>query len=218
MEKASKTEIRARIRVVSQLNLECFKKTVQNFFQEGTLTIVGSGLSMSEGIPGMGALADTLIKDVPSHIDKADDTTNWEQIAKLLGDGIDLESALHQTPATSAVEKVISRVTSNFIRFYEKRTLSNLLSGSHTLRFSDYVEHFNIRNTGIKVITTNYDRLIEFACEQKELRVNTLFVGRYAAKLSPEESIYSFCKGLRGSGNSKRLVSRHIDIWLKFPK
>ena len=48
--------------------LHQLKKEIQSFFDEGTVTIVGSGLSCSEGISGMGSLAKKLIKEVPSKI------------------------------------------------------------------------------------------------------------------------------------------------------
>lgn len=37
------------------MDIDTIKKLIQEFFQEGTVTIVGSGLSLAEGIPGMGS-------------------------------------------------------------------------------------------------------------------------------------------------------------------
>ena len=42
------------------MDIDTAKKIIQNFFQEGTVTIVGSGLSMAEGIPGMSDLSKEL--------------------------------------------------------------------------------------------------------------------------------------------------------------
>ena len=42
------------------------KKNIQRFFDQGTVTIVGSGLSCAEGISGMKALSKKLIEDVPN--------------------------------------------------------------------------------------------------------------------------------------------------------
>ena len=64
------------------------------------------------------------------------------------------------------------------------------------LRFSKYINHFNVRNNGLVVITTNYDRLIEYACEVNGIRVDNLFVGKYFARFEPEQSKYMFCKNL----------------------
>ncbi|MCM1494538.1 MAG: SIR2 family protein [Bacteroides sp.] len=47
------------------------------------------------------------------------------------------------------------------------------------------------------VITTNYDRLIEYACEINDIMVDTLFVGKYLASYKPDQSKYSCCIGIQ---------------------
>ena len=49
-------------------------------------------------------------------------------------------------------------------------------------------------NTGIPVITTNYDRLIEIASEAAGLGVDTMFVGHHIGSMNERECRLSFCR------------------------
>ena len=188
-----------------QLNLSDIKTIIQNFFQENTITIVGSGLSVAEGIPGMGLLAIELQEKIPQKISKKADKDNWEAISNRLKAGEGLEEALQNEKATSVIEEKIRETTVAFIREAERAVLNSVLLGDSRFRFSDYIQRFNIRNNGLTIITTNYDRLIEYSCELDGIRVDTLFVGRYVSQFSPDESKYSFYRAVYKSRGQSRV-------------
>lgn len=54
------------------IDLESIKIHIQDFFAENTLTIVGSGLSVAEGLPSMSDLAQQLIEEMPKIIEETD--------------------------------------------------------------------------------------------------------------------------------------------------
>ena len=176
------------------MDLDSIKQIIQDFFQESTLTVVGSGLSVAEGIPGMSALSNELQNKIPHFLSDHIDIEIWDEINKDLLTGVGLEQALHNTKPSPHIEDNIRTITANFIGNAEKRVLSDIISGRRILRFADYLGHFNIRNDGLVVVTTNYDRLIEYACEYKGIRIDTLFIGRFLAHFEPERSKYSFCE------------------------
>ena len=142
------------------MDIDTIKKLIQEFFQEGTVTIVGSGLSLAEGIPGMWELAKELQVKVPGMLSTSEDEANWETISNDLTSGVGLEQALHNTKPNSTVEECIRKITAIYIGEAEKGLFEDIVRKGKQLRFSEYLQRFNIRNQGMAVITTNYDRLI----------------------------------------------------------
>ncbi|MBD5118860.1 MAG: SIR2 family protein [Clostridiales bacterium] len=178
------------------MDIDTLKKTIQDFFQENTLTIVGSGLSLSEGIPGMKELSVELTAKVPLLLSDASDISVWNKIDSDLSANVGLEQALHNTEPSPYIEDCIRKITAKFIGSAETKVLLDIIQRGKVLRFTEYLHHFNIRNNGLVVVTTNYDRLIEYACEYNNIRVDTLFIGRFLAHFEPEQSRYSFCQNI----------------------
>ena len=50
------------------MDLDALKLRLQNHFSDGLVTIVGSGLSVAEGLPSMGQLAAHLLAEIPVHL------------------------------------------------------------------------------------------------------------------------------------------------------
>lgn len=178
------------------MDLDEVKKVIQDFFQENTVTIVGSGLSLAEGIPGMKALATELQSKMAESSLNARDKSIWSKISSDLSSDIGLEEALQNTRPSTTIEELIRKITAQYIGAEETKILSDIMRHSKELRFSKYLDRFNIRNSGLVVITTNYDRLIEYACEIRGVRVDNLFVGKYLAQFEYEQSKYMFCKNV----------------------
>lgn len=178
------------------MELDEVKRIIQDFFQENTVTIIGSGLSLAEGIPGMSALATELMSRMPSLLSDPSDADIWSKIATNMNSGTGLEQALHDIKPTPAIEEHIRKITAQYIGNAEADVLSDIVKNNKELRFSKYLNHFNIRNNNFVVITTNYDRLIEYACEINGIRVDNLFVGKFLARFDPEHSKYLFCKNI----------------------
>lgn len=178
------------------MNLDDIKRMIQNFFQSGTVTIVGSGLSLAEGIPGMQDLAIELQGKLPGLLSAIEDVNIWGKIDADLTKGIGLEEALHNTKPSPFVEECIRKVTAMYVGEADRKVFYDVIQNGKLLRFSEYLQKFNVGNQGMTVITTNYDRLIEYACEGNAIMVDTLFVGKYISRFKPEESKYASCMGM----------------------
>lgn len=156
------------------------------------MTVVGSGLSCAEGLPGMGELADHLqnvLKDGLTTID----ADLWSRLGPLVSSK-GLEAALHELAPTQTLETTIVARTAELIASREKDIIAEVFAKKKTLRLTRLLPHLIKPQTGLPIVTTNYDRLVEIAAEEAGLGVDTMFVGQFAGTLNEKESRLSFCR------------------------
>lgn len=181
------------------MDIDDLKRDLQGHLADGVVTVVGSGLSVAEGIPGMGKLATTLQAEMPAKVAGAD-LTLWQAVDAALQAGAGLEAALLANAPSEAVEDGIIEVTTDLLLGAETQVIDEAISGTRTLRISRLLPHLIPHSAGTPVITTNYERLVEVGAELAGLQVDTLFVGDHAARLDAKESAYSFCRGAQIRG------------------
>ncbi len=174
------------------LNLDDIKSLLQRHFGDGLVTVVGSGLSCAEGLPGMGELADHLCATVTASLD-ADDVALWKKIEPQIS-AIGLEAALLQIRPTASLESVIVARSAELIAGRERQIVQEVFTGKRVLKLSRLFAHVLKPPTGVPVITTNYDRLVEIAAEEAGLGSDTMFVGDFAGTLNEQESRLSHCR------------------------
>ena len=194
------------------MTLDELKRRLQEHVADGLLTIVGSGLSVAEGIPGMGPLAEHLLKNVPDSLPDVA-AENWSKIAVLLRDGVDLESALGQVAALPAVETVICSEAGRFVEQHERKAYERVFAGE-VLRFSRLLNVLRVTEDGLCVVTTNYDRLIELAAEAVGIGVDCSFAGDRYGRFAPVESRHAQCIGVKNQRKKViRKFRRHIRLF-----
>lgn len=191
------------------MKLDEVKEHLQEHLSDGLVIIIGSGLSSAEGIPDMRALAEQLKDFVPGKIDD-EDKELWSQVHDLLASGENLEEALIKVKVSERLEKVIVDVTYSFISFHEKKIIKEVFNLGRTLRFSRLLPHLLKPNTGIPIITTNYDRLVEVASENVGLAINNTFSGKYISSFNPKESKKSLVR--RITQRSKKIILGYADF------
>ncbi|MCI4680924.1 SIR2 family protein [Rhodoblastus acidophilus] len=174
------------------MELHDLKLMLQKHLTDGLVTIVGSGLSCAEGLPGMGELASHLDTTVIPGLAAAD-RDRWTAISPLIS-AKGLEAALLEVPPTPGLETAIVTRTAELIASRERQIVAEVFSRTRTLRFTRLIKQLLKPQTGLPIVTTNYDRLIEVAVEEAGLGVDTLFVGHFAGELNEAESRLSFCR------------------------
>lgn len=174
------------------MDLHNLKSRLQAHLSDGLVTIVGSGLSCAEGLPGMGELADHLLANV-GHGLAGDDEAAWAAASPLiLTKG--LEAALLAAQPTPLLEAKISAATGQLISERERKVVSDVFSGKRKLRLTRLMAHLVKPAIGLTIVTTNYDRLVEIAVEEADIGADTMFIGRFAGQLNERESQLSFCR------------------------
>lgn len=184
------------------LELGKLKKKLQDHLGDGLVLVVGSGLSCAEGVPGMAALGHHLVTHIPASL-SPEDTVIWEHIHPLIG-SLGLEAALLKYAPTASLETAIVQSTGEFIAESEASIVAEVFNKARTLRLTKLIPHLLKPDSGLSIVTTNYDRLVELACEEAGIGVDTMFSGHFVAKLDPHESYWSFCRQVRLVGKNVR--------------
>ncbi len=198
---------------LAALDYEAFVTELQRQFGDGLVTVVGSGLSCAEGLPGMGALAIHLAAEVPKLV-SGTEAAQWAELATEI-DAVGLEAALLNKPPSPTLESAIVGCSASFIAAAERAVVADVFGGKRTLRFTRLLKHLLKPSTGIPVITTNYDRLVEIAVEEAGLGADTLFVGGFAGALNEVESGLSFCREVSLQGKIVRTRYQDRAVILK---
>ena len=150
---------------------------IQDIVSQNPVVVLGSGASVKYGIAGMGKLADEL-KAFFSTKSYIDDEANVcvAKFIENLDNGMGLEDALLNVRAPEIVEKDIVHIVWKIIAENDKAVCNNFLNGMPldlTSLFNFLI--YNHREQTLNVVTTNYDRIPEYAASRTEAYLNTGF-------------------------------------------
>jgi hypothetical protein len=183
------------------------KLLLQGHLGDGLVIIIGSGLSCAEGLPGMAELATHLQGVIEDGLAPAD-VAQWAQLSPLIAAN-GLEAALLAQAPSPTLEAAIVARTAELMADGEREIVSQVFARKRTLRFTRLLSHVLKPRTGLPVVTTNYDRLVEIAAEEAGLGADTMFVGSFASVLNEQESRLSFCREVRL--RAKQVAYRYQD-------
>lgn len=153
-------------------------KAIQDLMRDVPLFLVGTGGSMPYGLPGMGKLTQRLQDSLTP---KYTGTTAWETFLDRLKKGWDLESALTDLIMPVNIREDIARETWQLVSEADLNLLENLILKRTTVEaFSGLLHYFyKAAPQRIDIVTSNYDRVIEYACDFAELPIDNRFHGFY---------------------------------------
>jgi len=172
----------------------------QTYLQNSPLIVLGSGASMPYGLPSMGMLATEICKNHSSINDEG-----FDGFCNLLDTGWDLESALDESTLKEETQNLIREIVWTYINkcdleFFEKGRIDSDFAIAKL-----FAKVIQPAPNKVSVVTTNYDRIAEYAADIINATIVTGFEGSLIRKLDvPSQSTY--IKRIRAR-------ERTIEIW-----
>lgn len=195
------------------MNLDTLKLQLQQHLTDGTVLVIGSGLSAGVGVSTMPQLSAYLSKSVPPLL-TASTEAEWRAVSQMLETGADLESALNKIEISAELDQTIVGLTARLIAKDEITVARKVLEGNRQLPLSELLQRLIAVSESIPVITTNYDRLIELAAECTDVGVDSTFYGQVLGRFDPGASREAMGYGAPSvKGRTlKRNYRRHIKL------
>lgn len=144
--------------------LERIAVAAQHCFQQHPVVILGSGASIIHGFRGMGDLAQYLQDNI--QVDDGAEADAWLLIRTALAGGDGLEEALLKTAAPQSLVVKIVALTWQAIAENDLTLLAQAARGQEHFSLSDLIQGmFKSTHMVINIVTPNYDRVAEYACD-----------------------------------------------------
>lgn len=153
-------------------------RVIQQATEDPPLFLIGSGCSAPHGLPNMKALGVHLLTSLSS---KYNGVPCWDEFRENIENGDDLETALSRVTLTDDVLRDIRCETWNLITKKDLDLFAQVLFSKTSLPLARMLKKFyQAHPRKIDIITTNYDRVIEYACDSIQIPVVTGFNGCYS--------------------------------------
>ncbi|MBL1272254.1 MAG: SIR2 family protein [Oceanospirillales bacterium] len=163
------------------MDLEEISRLAQECFQGCPTIILGSGASMPHGLPSMGALSTYLMDNIDTEGDVEDDA--WLLLRHALSQGDHLEAALEGKTLPPSLLNKILRCTWECVNEKDQAVFASSADGTQTFPLGRLLrELINSTQRELNIVTTNYDRVAEFACNSVGIMFQTGFAPGYVQK------------------------------------
>lgn len=171
-------------------------RVIQKYLEKQPVILLGTGATIPYGLPSMTELANHIKESIE------DNSTEWESFLSALETIGDLEKALQDTQLNPLLTDKIIIKTWELINHKDLECYNGLLDETEKkFPLKDlFSKLLQSHPKHVKVITTNYDRVAEYAADLAEANIHTGFSGRY---------LLSFTQNyLQSCPNQNR-----VDIW-----
>lgn len=170
------------------MTLDELAKLCQSCAQNNPVIVLGSGASIPHGIRGMGDLSEWLRDNV--HAEAGPEEDAWVLVRTALHAGDDLETALENKQLPESLILKIVRSTWDFISKDDYSLLKSAINNETIFPLQSlFAGLFRSTNRNIHVVTTNYDRVAEYAADSGGFIHHTGFLPGYLRRKEGAEAL-----------------------------
>lgn len=172
------------------MEIDALLKLIQDWTNRVPLIILGSGASVPFRLPSMWTLGEHLKNNIS--FSEPDDIDQFEMFKSILDKVNDLEATLLQIQLRPTVlEKVIFE-TWTLVNKHDIEAFENLLEGKLEFPLAELTTHLlKSAQRKVSIVTTNYDRLAEYAASISNAFICTgfsqNFVGHFSKSIHQQD-------------------------------
>jgi SIR2-like domain len=160
------------------MDRDTIAKLAQACFSSNPAIILGSGASLPHKLPSMGELQEFLVRNVQANAGEEEDA--WMLVRTALSKGDHLEKAMIGKTLPVSLTKKIVEQTWTCVNKADHALFLRAISNNEDFPFGRLLHGLLIStNAVIDVITTNYDRVAEYACNAYGLLFSSGFTPGY---------------------------------------
>lgn len=153
--------------------------TIQKYLSSDTAILVGSGCSVPYGLPSMSDLSVEIVKQLDHEYSSE---TSWNDFVDQLRTTNNLEIALESVSMKESIHDAIIRVVWSCINQKDNDAFLDFVKSGRYPDLTKIISKCVQSTTRTNIITTNYDRLIEYSIDAAEGKCFSGFKGNYIKK------------------------------------
>lgn len=176
------------------MDIDEIMEKLQEFLRTKPMLLIGTGLSVSMGLPGMDELTKCLKSEMPQSCDgNATLISEWEGCLTSI-ETYGLEDGLGRCTVSQELLNLIVENTALCIDAKDtqfKRQLITISTTSFPLAklIKHMLDSLPPGNPCLNIITSNYDHLIEYACDVSAIQCCTGFFGAHIQQFSHDNLV-----------------------------
>lgn len=161
--------------------LEKLTTTIQKKLDGNPALLIGCGCSIPYGLPSMNALA----AEIKARLhEKYQNDDTWKSFVDELDKNNNLEQALEKVTLKDDIHNDVIWTVWALVEQKDRDALNNFLYYNTNPALTQILKKFIQHAGATNIITTNYDRLIEYAIDYAEGKAKTGFSGNYINKFT----------------------------------